>query len=140
MSFWSSEDYGSLYAIQFVYYLSFYLLMMNILHCFYCVLSLCAILNTPQLLLPHIFQNFISILVLTTFFVTTVTPSIYDSVPSFSLFFFSPPCFLIPTWTMPCLVTVTGHSYCHTSLSGPQRGSLCPILTAFCPLPCPKSL
>lgn len=120
---------------QFVYFLSFYLLLMYILHAIYCVISLSAIINTPQLFQHDLFITLCHFLI--------SFEHMFSIHPWFTSFFF----FSLSL----SLVSTSHHGLFHDALHGyyywlshvfiwPQRGSLCPIWTAFCPLPCPKSL
>lgn len=78
---------------QFVYFLSFYLLLMYILHAIYCVISLSAIINTPQLFQHDLFITLCHFLI-------SFEHVFHPPMIHFLLFFFSLSlsCFHISSW------------------------------------------
>lgn len=126
--FWPSEDYESLYAHN---------LCISSLSIYYWCTSC---MPFTVLYLSVLFQHDLFI-TLRHFLISF--EHMFSIHPWFtSLFFFS---------LSLSLVSTSHHGLFHDALHGyyywlshvfiwPQRGSLCPIWTAFCPLPCPKSL
>lgn len=119
---------------QFVYFLSFYLLLMYILHAIYCVISLSAIINTPQLFQHDLFITLRHFLI--------SFEHMFSMHPWFtSFFFFSLSLFLLfphlimDYFMMPCMVIITG---CHTSLSDHKGGVSAQSGPPFVPYPAPN--
>lgn len=121
---------------QFVYFLSFHLLLMYFLHSIYCVMSVSAI--TTELSQHDLHMTLCHFLFCFEYMFSSHSDSIHPWFTSF--FVFSLSCFHLPSWTISwCLAwlfgPLTGQPHCHSSLSDLKGGVSAQSGLPFAPYP-----